>query len=121
LPVHVLDGRDAQGFAFGVEGVVLAAGVLDVVEHLLSGDALGAAGVGARAGEHLADLGAAMGADDNLGAAAGRDAAGVGVLADEFEIAKAHDHGLGRLQLFVDLALFLREGHVLLELLERKN
>ncbi len=119
LLVHVFHGGDAQHAAIGEEGIVAAAAVVDVLEHLLARDALGATGVGAGAGEHLADLGTAMGADDDLGAAAGLGGAVVGELADELHRAEANDHGLGSLEGFVGLAvrllLFLQVGFELWE------
>jgi hypothetical protein len=120
LLVEVFAGGDAEDAAFGGEGVVAPAGVLDVLEHLLAGDALGAGGVRAGAGEHLADLGPAVGADDELGAAAGLGLAVVGEFADELHCAEADDDGGGWAQVLVGAAVFgAQGGKVGLELWER--
>src|SRR5690606_36209322 len=77
--------------------------------------------VGAGAGEHLADLGAAEGADDDLAAAAGLGAPLVlpGELADHLHGAEAHDDGLRGFEALVDGAVLgLELGDIFLELRE---
>ncbi len=67
LLVQVFGGGDAEHLPLHAEeGVVAAARVLDVFEHLLARHALGAPGVRAGAGEHLAQFGAAMRLDDHF-------------------------------------------------------
>jgi hypothetical protein len=110
LGVEVFEGGDAEDAALGEEGVVLAAGVFDVAEHLLAGDGLGATGVGAGGGEHLGEFGAAMGFDDEFGAAAGLGGAVVGELADHFHGAEADDDGLGGLEGVVGLFVGFEVG-----------
>src|SRR5690606_6533380 len=102
--------------------ILEAARVLDVLEHLLAGDALGAAGVGAGAGEHLPDLGAAERADHDLAAAAGLGVTLPGELADHLHRAEAHDDGLRRLEALIDgLVLSFELGDIFLELREWMN
>jgi hypothetical protein len=66
LACDVLCSGDAQDPAIGEERVIAPTRVLDVLEHVLAADALGAAAVGTRAGEHLTDLGPAVGPNDHL-------------------------------------------------------
>ena len=121
LGVHVVFGGDSEDAAVGGEGVVAAAGVVDVLEHLLSGDAFSAAGVGAGGGEHLGDLGAPMGADDDLAAAAGLGVAVVGELADLEHGAVSDDHGFGGREFLVGLAVGLVGEEIGLELWEGED
>jgi hypothetical protein len=96
--VHVLDRGDAQHAPVGVERVVLASRVVDVLEHLAAAHALGAAAVRAGGGEHLRELGAAVRLGDDLAAAAGLGVAVVGVLADQAHRPELHDDRARRLE-----------------------
>lgn len=123
LEIQILVCCDAEDFAFGEERVVSAARVVDVAEHVLAGDALAAAAVGAGAGEHFAQFDASEGSDDDFAAAAGLDVALEVELADEFHGAKADDEGLGCFERFVREPVFFGEQFldIRLELWERDD
>ncbi len=114
---------DSQDAPFGGERVIASAAVLNVLEHLFAGDAFGASGVGAGAGEHFAQFGATEGLDDHLAAAAGLDGSRMRELADQLHDAEADHHGLGGLEGLVDLPiLFVKLGfEVGFELWKGKN
>src|SRR5262249_26011563 len=67
------------------------------------------------------ELGAAVGAGDELGAAPRFGGAVVGVLADEAHRAEADDNGLGSGEFLVRLAVALVFGNVALELRQWKD
>ena len=104
-PRKIVDRRDAQDLAVGAEGVVAASGVLDVLEHLLPRDALAAARVGAGGRQHLDDFETAVGAGDELRAAAGLRGPVVGVLGDGQHHPVADHDARRRLEPGVDLRI----------------
>ena len=58
---HVIRGGDAQHFAFLREWIIAAARVLDELQHFGAADTFGATSIGARGGEHFANLNATHG------------------------------------------------------------
>ncbi len=96
---EILRRGDPENPAPGMKGIVPPTGVLDVVEHLLAGDRLPAPGVLAGGGDDFREFDASMGADDQLGSAAGDDPDGVLVFADHAHATEADGDGLGFLEL----------------------
>ena len=101
--VEILDRSNAQHFAVGLERILAAAGVLDVVQHLRPRNTLAAARIRASQREHLRDLDGAESPHHQLRSAARLRVAAIRILADQLHPPELHDDRCRRLQARVGL------------------
>ena len=88
--IEIFNRGDAQDFAVGLEGIVAAAGVLDIGQHLGARDALAATRISASGGEHLGEFDGAKCSHHHLRTAARLGIAAVGILAHQLHSSKLH-------------------------------
>ncbi len=94
LLLEVSRGGDAEDSAVGGVGIVVAAGLLEVILDLLSGEAFWGWGGRVGGGEDLGQFCAASSADDDFGIAVGPGGAVIGEFADEAHGPVADQEGL---------------------------